>query len=222
MCPYCRKNAPIVYRGVAAYCTACGGPRWPLAAKSTNLAGQTSIVGGTVARVFGWIVLGLGLTLGLMLMGLLQAIFPAGFAGYAVGIPIALLGLGFGIALLRGGKSLAKTGMDEQKETRVQAIFSLSEHRGGIVTAQEVASAVGMPVAEADALLTELAKTHPDHAGVEIDDQGGVYYRVSARGLVRVQAFDDRVRVSSTATRPPAEEPAEVEGAQPPRRRAQR
>src|SRR5512143_1753677 len=89
-CPNCRRNAPIVYRGVMAYCTACGAPRLPLTTKATNLAGKTSILGGTLARVLGWIVLGSGLVVGLGLLGLLQAIFPGGFAGWLVGLPIIL------------------------------------------------------------------------------------------------------------------------------------
>ena len=51
MCPHCRQNAPIVYRGVLAYCTACGAPRPPFSAKSIDLAGQPSKIGGAVARV---------------------------------------------------------------------------------------------------------------------------------------------------------------------------
>ena len=51
MCPRCRQNAPIVYRGVNAFCTACGAPRSVLANTSVNLAGQPSKVGGQVTRV---------------------------------------------------------------------------------------------------------------------------------------------------------------------------
>jgi len=197
-CPSCRRNAPIVYRGVLAYCTACGAPRVPLATKATNLAGKGSILGGTLARVFGWIVIGSGLVVGLGLLGLLQAIFPGGLAGWLVGVPILLFALVIGVALLRGGRSLESTGVAEQRETRVQAIFSLAENRGGIVTAPGVAGALGVSTAQADALLTDLAKTHPDHVVLEIDDQGGVFYRVSERGLSRVQAFDEKLRVATS------------------------
>ncbi len=198
-CPNCRSSAPIVYRGMLAYCTSCGAPRIPLAAKSTNLAGKPSIIGGALTRVLGWIVLSGGVALGLALLGLLQAIFPAGFAGFAVGLPIMALAVLFGTLLLRGGKSLESTGVTEQRETRTAAVFSLAENRGGIITAADVGAALGLPVASADALLTDLAKTTPDHVVLEIDEQGGVFYRVNARGLSRVQSFDEKLRVAQSA-----------------------
>ena len=61
VCPYCQNDAPVVYRGMVAYCTACGAVRPAvLPTKSINLAGQPSKVGGIVAKVFGWLVLFFG------------------------------------------------------------------------------------------------------------------------------------------------------------------
>lgn len=199
VCPQCKSRAPIVYRGVFAYCTACGASRLPLAAKSTNLAGKPSIIGGALTRVAGWIVLSGGVALGLALLGILQAIFPAGFAGWAVGLPIVCLSVLFGVLLLRGGRSLEGAGVAAQKDTHVAAIFSLAEQNQNTLTAAQVASAVGMSMASADALLTELAKTRPDHVVLEVSDAGDVFYRVSARGLSRVQSFDNRLRVAEAA-----------------------
>jgi hypothetical protein len=196
-CPNCRASAPIVYRGVLAYCTSCGAPRLPLAAKSTNLTGKPSIIGGALTRVLGWIVLSGGVALGLALLGLLQAIFPAGFAGFAVGLPIIALAVLFGTLLLRGGRSLESSGVTEQRETRTAAIFALADKRGGVVTAADVAGALGLSTPSADELLTALAKSNPDHVVLEIDEQGGIFYRVSARGLSRVQSFDEKLRVAS-------------------------
>jgi len=186
-----------VYRGVLAYCTSCGAPRLPLAAKSTNLTGKPSIIGGALTRVLGWIVLSGGVALGLALLGLLQAIFPAGFAGFAVGLPIIALAVLFGTLLLRGGRSLESSGVTEQRETRTAAVFSLADKRGGVVTAADVAGALGLSTSSADELLTTLAKSNPDHVVLEIDDQGGIFYRVSARGLSRVQSFDEKLRIAS-------------------------
>jgi hypothetical protein len=185
-----------VYRGVLAYCTACGAPRVPLVAKSTTLAGKPSIIGGALTRVAGWIILSGGTALGLALLGILQAIFPAGFAGWAVGLPIITIAITVGALLLRGGRSLESTGIAEQRGTHEAAIFSLAEQRGGAVTAPQVAQAIGITVERADALLTELAKARPDHVVLEIDEQGGIFYRVSARGLSRVQSFDQKLRVA--------------------------
>lgn len=199
-CPSCRRSAPIVYRGVLAYCTACGAPRMPLVAKSTNLAGKPSIIGGALTRVFGWIVLSGGTAFGLAMLGLLQAIFPAGFAGWAVGLPIIAISVTIGVLLLRGGKSLESTGVAEQRDTHTAAIFSLAEHNQNTVTAAQVAGALGMSTQSADELLTSLAKSNPDHVVLEVDDQGNVYYRVSARGLSRIASFDEKLRVAQEST----------------------
>jgi hypothetical protein len=203
VCPNCRSSAPIVYRGVLAYCTSCGAPRTPLVAKSTNLAGKPSMIGGALTRVVGWIVLSGGMALGLALLGLLQAIFPAGFAGFAVGGPIMVLAGVLGFLLLRGGRSLETTGEAQQRETRTAAILLLGDQRGGKVTASEVATALAIPEAQADSLLTDLAKTRPDHVVLEIDEHGGVFYRVGSRGLSRVESFDEKLRVAQSATPEP-------------------
>jgi hypothetical protein len=205
VCPNCRSSAPIVYRGVLAYCTSCGAPRTPLVARSTNHAGKPSMIGGALTRVAGWIVLSGGIAIGLALLGLLQALFPAGFAGFAVGGPIIVLAAVLGFLLLRGGKSLESTGEAEQRETRITAILSLGDHRGGNVTAADVATALAIPTARADEILTDLAKTRPEQVVLEIDEHGGVFYRVSSRGLSRVESFDEKLRVAQTARTEPAE-----------------
>ncbi len=177
MCPRCRQNAPIVYRGVAAYCTACGAPRMPLAASSVTLAGKGSKVGGAIARVFGWVVLVGGLSTGLLVAGILQWILEGGVAGYVIGGPIAFASLVFGYLLLRSGKSLERHGTGEEKGARTRAIFALAQNRGGMLSAMDVAQALDMPHAEADALLTDLAKTASDQVSLELDDSGGIYFR---------------------------------------------
>ena len=199
ICPSCRRSAPIVYRGVLAYCTACGQSRIPLVAKSTNLAGKASIIGGGLTKVAGWIVLAGGTAFGLAMLGILQAIFPAGFAGWAVGGPIIAIAVAVGALLLRGGKSLESSGVAEQRDTHTSAIFQLAEHNQNTVTAAQVAGAIGVSAQSADELLTALAKAQPDHVVLEVDDQGNVFYRVSARGLSRVASFDEKLRVAQEA-----------------------
>jgi hypothetical protein len=208
VCPRCRQNAPIVYRGVAAYCTACGAPRVPLASSSVTLAGQPSKVGGTVTRVFGWIVLGIGWATALLLGGLLLALFPEGMAWLVVGLPIAFVSSLFGYLLLRSGRGLQELGTGEQKSARTKAIFALAQNRRGMVTARDAAQALDIRPEEADALLTELAKTAPDQVVLEIDDAGGVFYRFPAMLTAwqghetgaGARAGDGRVRVDATGT----------------------
>ncbi|MEO6418086.1 MAG: hypothetical protein ABIP39_01665, partial [Polyangiaceae bacterium] len=79
-----------MYRGVLAYCTACGQLRVPLAGPAVNLAGQPSQIGGSVAKILGWLVLGVGVVVAVLLTALLQAIFPAGFVGWLFGAVIML------------------------------------------------------------------------------------------------------------------------------------
>ena len=180
MCPRCRQNAPLVYRGLVPYCSACGTMRVPLTGSSVNMAGRPSKLGGTLAKAIGWIVLAVGLSIALLLGLFFQWVLPAGFAGYAVGGVIALLTATFGVLLLRGGKSLQKSGDDEAQFTREKAIFALAAHRGGMLTANDAASALGIRAEEADSLLTVLAKTKSDQVSLELDDSGGIYYRFPA------------------------------------------
>lgn len=178
MCPHCRQNAPIVYRGIAAYCTACGQPRLPLVAKSVNMAGQTSQVGGTLTRVVGWTILFGGLAVSLVVFGILAAIVPALWIAVSVGLPLAIMTSLASYALIRSGRTLEQTGASEQRSTRVEAVIALAHNRRAPLSASDVAASLGIGFAQADALLTELAKKHPELVAVEIDDKGGVFYRV--------------------------------------------
>lgn len=174
MCPHCGQNAPIVYRGVSAFCSACGRPRAPLIAPSVSYTGKPSKVGGTVAGVIGWIVLAIGSSAAIGL-GLLFSLLST-TAGLAVGLPLGILTLAFSLTLLFSGKKLRREGESAQREVRRQALVALARNRGGAVTANEAAAALNLPPAEADAFLTEMAKTQSDEVTVEIDDRGGIYY----------------------------------------------
>ncbi len=190
MCPHCRQPAPIVYRGLSAYCTACGKPRLPLAAKSVNLAGQTSQVGGTVTRVLGFIVLFAGLAVSLVVFGILAIFVPALWIAAVVGAPLALLAILAGWGIIRSGRTLEKSGLSEQEQTRLEAVLALARNQRGPLTAQQVSASLGIGLVQADALLTDLAKRHPELASVEIDDQGGVFYRVDAGVASRIRVAE--------------------------------
>jgi hypothetical protein len=214
MCPHCRQNAPIVYQGVAAYCSACGKPRVPLMAPSVSYAGKPSKVGGTAASVIGWIVLAFGMSTALGLGLLLGSLISTG-VGLAFGLPIGLFTAVFATVLILSGKKLRKEGDTKQRETWRQAVFALATNRNGAVTANDAARALGIPPAEADAFLTELAKTIPEEVTVEIDDNGRIYYafpRLLPMGKQRIA--EPRVRVDGAPAGPAAdeleyEEPAE-------------
>ena len=135
MCPHCGRDAPIVYRGALACCTACGGLRTPLSSPSVNLAGKPAKVGGAVASAFGALVLLVGLSVALGL-GLLLNALTAPAVALAVALPIALVVLVVGLVLLTGGRSLSRHGSHAARATLDQAVFELASHRRAITAAE--------------------------------------------------------------------------------------
>lgn len=213
MCPRCHQNAPLVYRGVNAFCTACGGPRLPLTNASLNMAGQPSKVGGTVARVFGWMVLAAGWLVGLAIFGLFAAAFGTSSWGLGIGGTIALVASLAAWGLLRGGKELQKSGDDAELAAQHQAIYALANTRHGVLKAWDVAQALHVSPEAGDAILTGLAKTRPEHVMVDIDDDGNVLYRFHhAGGQARIapNAVAPHVRVGAPV-RVDAREPVYAE-----------
>jgi len=168
----------------------------PFATKSVNLAGQPSKVGGTLARVFGWISLLGGTLIGLGTWGTCHSILgPGEVASYIISIPILLVSWILATVLLRSGKQLVKSGADTEKSTRNQAIFAIANTRGGVVMPNDVAAALGITPIEADKILTDLAKEHPDHVSIDVDDNGTIYYKFSA-ALWSAMNYNPRAWVS--------------------------
>jgi hypothetical protein len=151
----------------------------PLANTSVTLAGQPSKVGGTVARVFGWMVLAGGWVFAAALAGLILML-GGEWAAAVVGGPIALIASLTAYALLRGGRDLKKSGDDTEAATKNQAIFALANTRGGVLRAWDVAQMLHVTPKEGDDILTKLAKEHPDHVTVDVDDEGTILYRFLA------------------------------------------
>lgn len=203
VCPHCRQNAPIVYRGVTATCTACGRPRMPLTSSSVNLAGQPSQLGGRVARGFGWATLAGGWSTALLFAGVLYAIFGLVPAVWIVGGFLAAVSSLVAWVLLRSGKELVVSGEQSEQATKTQALVALAATRGGTVTAWDAAQALAITPEEADALLTRLAKEQLDLVKVDIDDEGRVLYRFTQATWanlrppppMRVEAPAPRMRV---------------------------
>jgi hypothetical protein len=190
------------------YCTACNALRAPFAHKSVNLAGKPSQVGGIAAQAMGWLVLAGGLTVALVLALIAGWLFTP-FTAAMVGLPIAIIVLVMGILLLRGGRSLSRSGDDRARLTRSEAVFALAQHRGGILSAEDVATVLGDSVEDADNLLTHLAKTQPEVVTLDVDDSGAITYRFP-NALARPQGDAKRVRVAPPVT-PRAAEPREVD-----------
>src|SRR5580658_10898441 len=179
-CPTCGREAPIVYRGVVPYCTACGALRAPLSAASVNLAGKPSRVGGTVASVAGGLVILVGGSIALGI-ALVFAAFRLVGLGLTLASPFAVVSLVLGLVLVWRGGLLRRAGARTEQTTHEQALLELVAHRGTI-TATDAAVALGLGIAEADDKLTALAKRHPERIAVDVDDEGLVRYRIARLG----------------------------------------
>ncbi len=185
MCPYCRQNAPVVYRGASAFCTACGVQRIPLVNASVSHAGQPSKIGGTLTRVVGWTVLGVGLLVALLIGGL-ASLFHGGVGFLVVALPLAALACAAAFGLLRSGSALKRRGEDAESATRNQAIFALANARGGVLRAWDVAQMLHVTPESADATLTGLAKGYPDYVKLDLDDDGNVLFRFPSIAWTRI------------------------------------
>ena len=189
----------------------------PLAASSVNMAGQPSKVGGTVARVFGWMVLAGGWLFAALLTGLIMLVATPGAVGpWIVGGIVALVASLVAFGLLKSGRQLKDSGALAEMTTKNQAIFALANTKGGVLTAMDLAQSILTTPQEADDVLTKLAKEYPDHVTVDIDDIGTVLYRFPSVHWqkMRVSAPPANVRVGAPVADPlEAEEELEVPAA---------
>jgi hypothetical protein len=195
-CPHCHQNAPILYKGVFAFCSACDKPRAPFSGKALAFAGQPSKVGGRVGGVIGALVLIVGLLLAAALMLFFQLLWPAQNVGYALGSPIALISIVLGTLLMIASRRLGRAGAEAERQARVEAIYALAVNRNGTLTASDAARSLQLDAASVEALLSELARTEPEYISLEFDDEGHTFYLFSRAGI-RAQPFGAKYRVSA-------------------------
>jgi hypothetical protein len=199
LCPHCHQNAPIVYKGVFAFCAACGKPRAPFSGKALDFAGQPSKFGGRLGRVLGVLVLIFGLLLAGALLLFFQFLWPTASVGYALGLPIALISVVLSLLLLVTGQRLRRSGTAAERQARVETIYALAVHRGGTLTAVDAARALQLDPLQADALLSDLAKTEPSYVSLEFDSEGQTFYLFSHAGT-RPHPFGAKYRVNPEGT----------------------
>ena len=184
ICPSCRQDAPTIVRGVRAYCTACGAPRPLLGSSAVNVAGKPLNVGGRVASVAGWLVLFFGSMASLAIGGILSFILAtlgastAGVVGLSVGGFFGVITLVVALSLLLGGKKLKETGASDRRKVLEQGIFALAGKQRGSVTPRDVARQLAIDDAEADLILTELAKRSDGRVTLDIDADGALRFTV--------------------------------------------
>ena len=70
-----------------------------------------------------------------------------------------------------------------------------------MITAMDAAHALGISPAEADALLTDLAKTSSDQVSLELDDEGGIFFRFPSALATSWQGHNVRVDAGVAPTR---------------------
>lgn len=198
-CSKCGQRAPIVLRGLDSRCAACGAPRFLLAAPNVSLAGQPSRVGGLMVSLIGASVLVLGLAISAGAWFLLQSLMPDRSFGWAFAIPAGTLSLFAGLGLLVSGSRLRKSGTRHRQGVQLEAVKALVQHRRGPISAADVASALQLPEADVDQLLTRLAREQATAVTLDVDARGQVVYDFDGE--------ERRWRV--------LEEETEVEGARP-------
>jgi hypothetical protein len=167
-----------------------------------------------VTGVLGWLVLLFGLSVALLLFLVLHAVWTLAVA-VAVALPLVVVTLGLGLPLVVGGKALRRSGNATERGIREQALLSMLSVRGR-VSAAGAASALGLPLEVVDALLTDLAKRQPERVGVDVDDEGTVWYRPAATDVGAWEAVA-RLRVDPPAPAAPpdrAEEDDEAPGSE--------
>jgi signal transduction histidine kinase len=163
-----------VLHGLDSRCAACGAARFLLAAPNVSLAGQPSRVGGLAVSLIGATVLVLGLALSTGLWFLLQSIWPDRAFGWAFAIPT--VSFFAGLLLLLGGRRLRKSGTAHQQTVQLDAVKAMVQHRKGPISAADVASALQLPEAQVDELLTRLAREQATAVTLDVDARGHVVY----------------------------------------------
>jgi hypothetical protein len=204
-CPKCGQRAPIVLRGLESRCAACGAPRFLLGGPNVSFAGEPSRWGGTAASIAGIFVLVLGLSSSAGAWFLLQSIWPTHAFGWALAVPMVAASLLFGLLLLFGGSRLRQSGEERKLQVQLQAVKSLVEHRKAPLTAQEVAEALQLPEADADALLTRLARETATDVTVDVDTHGRVAYDFQGEAR-RWRVLEEEAAAEDETAAAPAEQ----------------
>jgi membrane protein implicated in regulation of membrane protease activity len=154
-----------------------------------NVAGKPARIGGTVASALGWVVLACGLLATFALGGLAGLIFTSATALWVGGV-VGGMTLLVSLPILFAGRSLRRSGEGRQLAAREQAVFALAAQHRGVLTARAAGAALAIPEADADALLTDLAKRQGSGVSLEVDDEGRLTYVfrdvVAATGRLRV------------------------------------
>lgn len=215
VCASCRQPAPTLVRGGQVVCSGCGATRGPLSGVPLNMVGSAHRAGSVLTTVLSIAVILGGIALGGVvgtLVALISGIFGQSAAlGIGLGLVLSSLGGVAGYLGLRGSRALRERGEAARDAAFEQSILAMAANRAGSVTTTEVAQNLGLPLRDADRLLTEMGRK--GRATVEVNREGLLQYTFrDVRGaLLQAPAPQGSTGVRIAAEGPAQERsPAEV------------
>lgn len=215
-CPHCNAIAAVKVSGDGYVCSACSKPRErkPLTTVLGEEPGRGSIV-PSAASVRGRGLRALGsfsIAGGVLGAALATAALGLGVAGIGSAAAIGLVGMFLGLSFLRRASRADETTRAFEERAAEARVRSAATKLGGDVTAKQIAEQLGVPVEEADRVLTKLADG--SKVTVEVDTDHGVVHYVFQDVVEAQREKAAKVRVADDVGRgtdPEVAEEAELE-----------
>lgn len=174
-CEHCHALVPALRRGTRIVCSACGSER--------RRAPNTIVVSERELRfVAGWqrvririykIVAILSTLFALLLGSIFFRYAPDGFL-FTMAMVISLISVSVAGFSLHRIKRARTHGQLRESFALEQRLLGLAHRQAGVVTAEEAARYLNVPVAAADAMLDELA--HRGQAEIDVTDRGEIRF----------------------------------------------
>ncbi|MAQ18217.1 MAG: hypothetical protein CMN30_25900 [Sandaracinus sp.] len=212
------KPGTTVFPGAAPFPLGkvLGGEAPPVAAEPVQAPAQDAPVASAApvvmpttpvaarGRAAGLRFAGIMLVAGGVLLGATAAMLLPGIAGIVGAAALGAVGVGLGGLSLRAASRQHDVADHQSHTQRELGILNLARARDGVLTVTDVASGLGISIAEADAALTAMA------------DGSRIWAEVTPDGFVRyvfreMQTAGPRVRVDASATSEEEEALAELE-----------
>lgn len=165
-CPHCNAIAGVRPAGGGLACMACGKPRsggpGVTVFRPKGAGGRAKSTGKRTLGIF-------ALAAGVLGAIAVAAAIPTGIGLVIAGV-VGAVGVGAGALAMRSGASAGPASGSEENR-----ILSLAEEKGGVLTVTDVARALHVTQAEADALLSGMA------------DGSRVWAEVTTDGMMRYE-----------------------------------
>ena len=160
----------------------------PIASASPVVAAPSAV--SARGRAAGLRFAGILLVAGGVLVGATAAMLLPGLGGIIAAAALGAVGVGLGGLSLRAASRQSEQATHHTHTQRELSVLNLARTKGGVLTVTDVASGLGISIAEADASLTAMA------------DGSRIWAEVTPEGFVRyvfreMQAGGPRVRVDA-------------------------